>query len=230
MKMVLHNADCMEIMRGYADGYFDLAVVDPPYGIAVMDKGEIGGGRVSPHGTYLPTTKFEKKTWDSAVPKKDYFDELFRVSKNQVIWGGNYFMQHIQRASPCWIVWDKNNGTTDFADCELAYTSFQTAVRKARFTWDGFRQGYGATGQKNAEREKRIHPTQKPVSLYFWLFEKYAQREFKVLDTHLGSGSSAVAARQFGVAEFVGCELEADYFATASARIAEAALQSRFEF
>jgi site-specific DNA-methyltransferase (adenine-specific) len=214
----LINDDCMNVMRGYPDKYFDLACVDPPYGI-----GEDG---VSNHSRdkLAIATRYISKSWDKTPPEAMYFLELQRVSKNQIIWGANHFADRLPcPASPCWIVWDKENGDSDFADCELAYASFKTAVRKFNFKWSGMLQG----DMKN--KEQRIHPTQKPVKLYQWLLENYAKPGQRILDTHLGSGSSAIAAHYFGV-DFVGCELDADYFASAKERFKQATAQvSMFE-
>lgn len=196
----LINIDCMEYMRTVPDKYFDIAVVDPPYGI-----GEDGASNHS-----INRIKNEKvysaKGWDKQPPPPEYFKELIRVSKNQIIWGANHFADRFKSNSSCWIVWDKLNGESDFADCELAYSSFGSAVRKFEFRWAGMLQG----NMKN--KELRIHPTQKPKKLYDWLLTNYAKPDQKILDTHLGSGSSAIAAHYFGIGEFVGCELDADYF------------------
>jgi hypothetical protein len=149
------NEDCMEGMARYPDKYFDLAIVDPPYGI-----GEDGGKNHSRCGATKPTM-YTAKNWDSSAPKKKYFDELLRVSKNTIIWGANHFIENIPHSnSSCWIVWDKQNGNNDFADCELAWTNYKSAVRKFEFRWAGMLQG----DMKN--KETRIHPTQKPVSLF----------------------------------------------------------------
>lgn len=195
------NRDCMEGMREVSDGYYDLAIVDPPYGI-----GEDGKSNHSRGTVRAPSTKFAVKNWDTQTPDQTYFDELLRISKNQVIWGGNYFLDKLPIPTSCMIVWDKNNGETDFADCELAWTSFTSAVRQFTFTWNGYNQGYG---QK--DKEKRLHPTQKPVRLYKWLLKNYAKPGDKILDTHLGSGSSRIAAYDLGFS-FTGYEIDTDYF------------------
>lgn len=220
--ITLLNVDCMEYMRTVPDKYFDLAIVDPPYGIGESGKTNASRGSAAGAGKWagsrnttgagVPSTQFAHKDWDREPPSHAYFNELLRVSSNQIIWGANHFVDRIGLPSPCWIVWDKVNGTTDFADCELAYTSFPTAVRKFQYMWNGMLQG----DMKNKER--RIHPTQKPVKLYEWLLNNYAEEGQKILDTHLGSGSSAIAAHYFGVGEFVGCELDPDYCAAAKAR------------
>lgn len=204
---IVYNMDCMEYMRTLPDKAFDLAVVDPPYGIG-MDGGVIGGSVLAKN------TAYTKKQWDTRPPSPEYFLELDRVSRNQIIWGGNHFISHLpQKDSPCWIVWDKQNGCNNFADCELAWTSFRGAVRKFEFRWQGMLQG----DMKN--KEQRIHPTQKPVALYAWIFARYAKPGDKILDTHLGSGSSRIAAYDAGL-DFVWCELDEDYFAAQEERFA----------
>ena len=211
--MKLINDDCMNIMPDYADDYFDLAIVDPPYGI--KEDGKSNHSR----SILAETTKFTPKDWDKNSPDKSYFDELLRVSKNQIIFGANHFISKIPYDSSCWVVWDKENGASDFADCELAWTSFKTAVRKYKFMWAGMLQG------NMKEKQVRIHPTQKPKQLYSWLLETYAKPTDKILDTHLGSGSSAIACHYFGIKEFVGIEIDKEYFDMASERIEKQTMQ-----
>ncbi len=206
-KITITNEDNMELIARYPDNYFDLAIVDPPYGI-----GEDGASNHS--RSRLANAKVYKcKGWDRAVPDIEYFSELKRVSKNQIIWGANHFIQNIPFPnSSSWVCWDKENGDNHFADCELAYTSFKSAVRKYSFRWAGMLQG----DMKN--KEIRIHPTQKPVRLYEWLLDNYAKEGDKILDTHLGSGSIAIAChnRKF---ELTACELDEDYYKAAIKRI-----------
>lgn len=194
--ITLYNADCMEIMKGFADNQFGLAIVDPPYGIGAENhagKKENGW------------TQWEKKGWDSKTPDKTYFNELFRVSKNQIIWGGNYMTDSLY-PSMGWVIWDKGQRDFSLADGEMAWTSFNKALR----IWDYSRA-------KNLS-EKRIHPTQKPVQLYKWLLNKYAKEGDTILDTHLGSGSSAIAAHDGGF-EFTGIELDEEYYNAAKERL-----------
>lgn len=206
MPIELLNIDCMEYMATLPDKAFDLAIVDPPYGI-----GE-SGSRNSSRSKMAIAKDYKPFAGDDLLPPgPEYFVELQRVSVNQIIWGANHFMQNLGLGSSCWIVWDKITGASDFADCELAYTSFKTAVRKFSFQWSGMLQG----DMKN--KEYRIHPTQKPVKLYEWLLTNYAKPGQRILDTHLGSGSSAIAAHYFGV-DFVGCELDPDYYKAAVER------------
>ena len=205
------NIDCMEYMATLPDNAFDLAIVDPPYGIN-MDGGKIGGDNKGKAQNYA------KKSWDKSAPNNLYFLELMRVSKNQIIFGANHFISKIPFDSPCWIVWDKEN-TGNFADCELAWTSFKTAVRKFAFRWNGMLQG------NMANKETRIHPTQKPVSLYEWLLTNYAKEGDRILDTHLGSGSSRIAAYNLGF-DFVGCEIDKEYFDKQEERFARHTAQT----
>ena len=208
------NLDCMAGMSKYPDKYFDLAVVDPPYGIGEDGHKGIKRGSEGYRKAYRSFIGGDKQ-----APDRAYFEELKRVSKNQIIFGSNHFIENISGAnSSCWIVWDKQNGATDFADCELAYTSFKTAVRIFRFRWNGFMQG----DMKNWEN--RIHPTQKPVALYSWIFEKYAKPGDKILDTHLGSASSRIAAHRAGL-DFVGFELDEYYFNAGNTRFEEETAQ-----
>jgi site-specific DNA-methyltransferase (adenine-specific) len=199
------NEDNMELMARYPDNYFDLAIVDPPYGINAS-KGTWGSSNKG------KVTNYGKKNWDSSAPGKQYFNELIRVSKNVIIWGANHFIENIpNQNSSCWIVWNKEN-TGEFADCELAYTNFNTAVRMFTFRWNGMLQ----KDMKN--KEIRIHPTQKPVALYKWLLDKYAKQGDKILDTHLGSMSIAIACHDYGF-DLTGCELDVDYFNKGMQRI-----------
>lgn len=199
MAIELLNCDCMEFMANQPDNSFDLAIVDPPYGIDINNQSQGKGGGLAHKTDYL------KKDWDKSAPINEYFIELKRVSKNQIIWGANHFIESCPQNSSCWIVWDKVNGASDFADCELAYTSFRTAVRMFRFQWAGMLQG----DMKN--KEIRIHPTQKPVKLYDWLLTNYAEKGQRILDTHGGSMSSAIACHYFGC-DMVLCELDKDYY------------------
>ncbi len=200
----LFNEDCLPAMRGMKDKQFDLAIVDPPYGIGVAKTGKVGGWKCAKVSEYKPSD------WDKDTPSNDYFKEIQRISKNQIIWGGNYFLNHLT-ATPCFIVWDKDN-TGNFADCELAWTSFQTATRKFKFTWNGMIQN------NMKEKEHRIHPTQKPVQLYKWLLQNYAKEGDKILDTHLGSGSIAIACWDMGF-DLTGYEIDKDYYDAAVNRL-----------
>ena len=192
-----YNIDCMEYMKTLPDKAFDLAVVDPPYGVRYA-RGKNGWGVCSNR------PDLSDVQWDYA-PTKEYFDELLRVSKNQIVWGGNYFTDKLP-VSKCWIVWDKICQTENksvFADCELAWTSFAKVCRLFKMRQMGF--------ISDTHDKERIHPTQKPTELYAWIFTHYAKPEDKILDTHLGSGSSRIAAYDAGL-DFVGCEIDQTYF------------------
>jgi len=202
----LLNIDCMEYMKGVDDNAFELAIVDPPYGIGENGSTNKSRGKLAVAKDYKAFAG-----GDIEPPNLQYFQELQRVSKNQIIWGANHFCGIFGGSSSCWVVWDKMTGASDFADCELAYTSFKTAVRMFKFQWSGMLQG------DMKKKETRIHPTQKPVKLYEWLLSNYAKEGDKILDTHLGSGSSAIAAH-YGGFDFVGCELDEDYYKAARAR------------
>lgn len=217
------HLDCMEGMAQYPDQYFDLAVVDPPYfsgperrGFYGRRDGGILGRRVDYH--------IAKEAWK--VPDERYFQELQRVAKQYIIWGCNYFAYPMP---PGRIVWDKCNGSSSFSDCELAATNIHDSVRLVRYMWNGMMQGKsleeGAVMQGDKRKnEKRIHPTQKPVALYDWIFQKYASPGCKVLDTHLGSGSSRIAAYKAGL-DFTGFEIDLDVFMAEEQRFAEFAGQ-----
>jgi len=194
-----YNRDCMEGMKEFPDKYFELAIVDPPYGIGASDY-KRGGTKMGNSAAVCKV--YLKKDWDSAIPEESYFIELQRISKNQIIWGANNFGLP---PSTCWIVWDKMTAPNGYADCELAWTSFDKAVRQIRLQWSGMLQ----YDMKN--KEDRIHPTQKPIALYKWLLKNYAKEGDKILDTHLGSASSRIAAYDMGF-DFWGYELDKDYF------------------
>lgn len=210
--MLLENIDCMELMSRYPDKYFDLAIVDVPYGIG--EDGESNHSR----NQLAQATKYTAKNWDKEPPDENYFKELMRVSKNQIVFGANHFISRIPFDSSCWIVWDKDN-SGDFADCELAWTSFKTAVRKVKYRWNGMLQ------QDMKNKEIRIHPTQKPVKLYQWILEQYSKPTDKVLDTHLGSGSIAIACHYFGC-ELTASEIDKEYFELATKRIEQCTMQT----
>lgn len=206
-KSIFLNIDCNVGMRKYPDKYFGLAIVDTPYGI-----GESGDRNHSRSNLAVAKDYKAFAGNDNTAPDKSYFDELFRVSKNQIIFGANHFISRIPYDSHCWIVWDKDNGSNDFADCELAWTSFQTAVRRFRYRWQGMIQ------ENMRDKETRIHPTQKPVALYKWILNNYAKQGDKILDTHVGSASSLIACRELGF-DYVGFELDPDYYMAASERL-----------
>lgn len=178
--------DCMEGLKQTPDNYYSLAVIDPPYGIGMDGNNNWSG------------SKHKVKDWDNECPNVDFFNELFRVSKNQIIWGANHFISKMSKDSKCWIIWDKQNDGFSFADGEMAWTSFDTAVRFFRY-------------HRGKQTDTRIHPTQKPVALYDWIFKNYAKEGDKILDTHLGSASSRIAADMHKL-DFTGYELDKEYF------------------
>ena len=199
--------DCMEGMKQYPDKFFDLAIVDPPYGIGASADSRVGGSYTVNMGGVkrkVEAKEYTPKDWDFKKPTIEYWKELKRVSKNQIVWGGNYFVENLTD-SPCWVVWNKRNGENNNADCELAWTSFKTAVRMFEWKWNGMLQ------QNMKNKEERIHPTQKPVKLYEWLLSNYAKEGDKILDTHVGSGSSRIACHKMGF-DFTGYEIDEYYW------------------
>lgn len=230
---IVTNEDCMILMARYPDKYFDLAIVDPPYGINAatmsmgqnlnradgwkrkegtavrLKKGRLNQGSGKLKNRLLNTSSIE---WDNAIPPPEYFAELFRVSRNQIIWGGNYFPLPPTR---CVICWDKVQPWENFSQWEMAWTSFDKPAAMYRLSNTG-----------GANEEKKIHPTQKPAKLYRWLLGKFAQPGDKILDTHLGSGSFRVAAYDMGF-DFTACELNPDYFTTQEKRFRQHKAQIR---
>lgn len=203
----LLNCDCMKYMSGIDDGFFDLAIVDVNYGIAQDGRSNHTRGVLAKANDYRSNSRY-----DNESPPEEYFTELFRVSKHQIIFGANHFISKMPFNSSCWIVWDKENGENDFADCELAWTSFDTAVRKFKFRWQGMLQG----DMKN--KQIRIHPNEKPIPLYRWILKTYAKEGDKILDTHLGSGSSAIACFDYKFS-LTGCEIDTEYYDAACKRL-----------
>jgi len=232
--ITITNEDNMQLMARYPDKYFDLAIVDPPYGIGV--DGAIHIRKPDRPSTWDMQEKYDKKEWDVEIPCKEYWDELFRVSKNQIVWGGNYFTQFL-KPSKGWIFWDKIfENTFNFSHGELAWTSFEKQLLMFRMS---------SKAETNGGK-KRIHPTQKPVQLYKWLLDKYAKikcdhkheehyrhlctdcrnSNVKILDTHLGSGSIAIACHDYGF-DLTACELDKDYFDAAMKRISQHQAQTK---
>ncbi len=206
--------DNMEFMARFPDGFFDLAIVDPPYGIGEDGRNNHTRGKLAKAADYR-----SKSRYDDCIPDEQYFKELARVSKNRIIWGGNYFIKYLS-STPCFIVWDKNNGANDFADCELAWTSFETACRKYKYTWNGMLQ------ERMDNKEVRIHPNHKPIDLYRWLLTNYAKPGDKILDTHMGSQSSRIAAFNMGF-DYWGCEIDKEYFEAGNKRFKEQTAQTQ---
>ena len=221
---LVYNEDCVEGMKRFSDNHFDLAIVDPPYGIGAGKRvGTTYKEGVSRNKKGFGNKKlYKSKEWDSEVPLLEYFIELFRVSKNQIIWGGNYFTKHLPE-SRGWIYWDKkilNSQIDNYSDGELAWTSFDCVLRKVTYDWIGL--GYC----NSTEKGTRIHPTQKPIYIYEWILQTYAEKGMKILDTHLGSGSSRIAAHKNGF-HFVGFEIDKEYFDKQEKRFANYVCQPR---
>jgi site-specific DNA-methyltransferase (adenine-specific) len=198
----------MKLMARYEDNHFDLAIVDPPYGIGISGQKEQKNGKKSDR-------KYHKeKGWDNTIPTKDYFKQLFRVSKNQIIWGANYFVEHLNKGTKGWVVWDKAQYGLTMSDCELAYSSFDKPTRV-------YIKNRAVLISQNT-----IHPTEKPIKLYEWLLMNYAKEGDKILDTHLGSGSIAIACHNLKY-DLTACELDKEYFEAAMKRLEQHKNQQR---
>jgi site-specific DNA-methyltransferase (adenine-specific) len=221
----LHNIDCMAYMATLPDKAFDLAIVDPPYGIGWDKENETMSAGLRKDGTQRidktwsnPKPKnYKKGNWDNEIPKKEYFDELSRVSKKQIIWGGNYFTEYL-KPSGGWIIWEKGvpEGMS-LSQAEMAWTNCLNSIKITKHLWAGY---------KKCEETDRFHPTQKPVKLYEWVLTNYAKQNERILDTHLGSGSIAIACNNLDF-DLVGCELDEDYYKAACDRINQANAQTR---
>lgn len=208
-----YNMDCIDGMKQFPDKFFDLAIVDPPYGLGIDGQKE----SISKNPKHNRKQHI-RKSWDSSIPDKDYFYELFRVSKNQIIWGANYFVKYLNTGTKGWIVWDKGQHGLTMSDCELAFSSFNCPTRVK------------IINRVELLNEGTIHPTQKPIKLYEWLLNNYAKPGDKILDTHVGSASSLIACHKLGF-EYVGFELDTDYFKAALDRLAAVEAQSSiFDF
>ena len=205
--------DCMEGMKQFPDNYFDLAIVDPPYFKGVANK-NFYGADISKTGVKRLSSSSNK--WDINIPDINYYIELKRISKHQIIWGCNYYDFH----QPCGrIIWDKKNDTSTFSNCEIASTDLINSVKIFRYKWNGMLQ------ENMRNKEVRIHPTQKPIALYTWLLNNYAKQGDKILDTHVGSASSLIACHKSGF-DYVGFELDREYFDMATKRLNEEKAQS----
>ncbi len=209
-KIELLNCDCMEYMAGVPDKFFDLAIVDPPYGI-----GAGGKSFVNRNTANLKNEKFYRvNDWDKCPPDSSYWVELMRISKHWIVFGGNYFTNFLP-PSRCFIVWDKKTGNNSYADCELALTSINSNARIYTKFW---------LGAHAVDSDGRFHPTQKPIDLYRWLLKNYAKEGDKILDTHGGSMSSAIACHQMGF-DLTLCELDKDYYEAGVKRFREQTMQ-----
>jgi len=208
----LLNVDCMEFMRSCADKHFDLAIVDPPYGIEADKKNSVLKKQSNKSASF--SKDYGDQDWDSEIPSDDYFAELKRVSKRQIIWGANFF-----GLKGGYLYWHKNVTMPTYSTGELAWLSWLNKLDFVEITWHGMIQ------HDMQNKEDRIHPTQKPAQLYKWLLKNYAKEGDKILDTHLGSGSSAIACFDYKF-EMVGCEIDIDYFNGAVKRIQNHAAQT----
>jgi len=195
MNSIVFNEDCVEGMKRYPDKHFDLAIVDPPYGIGIDGQKQ----SINIDNPKANRKSHNFKGWDNEIPNKQYFDEIMRVSKNQIIWGANYFVQHLNKGTKGWIVWYKGQEGLTMSDAELAYSSFDCPTRIVKIN------------RVELLKDGTIHPTQKPVKLYDWLLHHYAEQGDLILDTHLGSGSSRIAAYKNGF-DFTAFELDKEYF------------------
>ena len=202
--MNITNEDNMELMARYEDNYFDLAIVDPPYGIGIDKAMNANKGKQG-------FKQYRETEWDNETPKQEYFNELRRVSKNQIIWGGNYFIDKIKTPSQCFIIWNKVQRDFTMSDAEIAWSSFNKTIR----CFDMSRGGAMGCNNRNGGK---LHPTQKPVKLYEWLLMNYAKENDKILDTHLGSGSIAIACHNLGY-DLTACELDKEYYEATMKRI-----------
>ena len=205
-KIKITNEDCLELLKRTPDNFYDLAICDPPYGIGVnVSMGRRKGDKKSKYHKFAGE--------DSSIPSAEYFEELKRVSKNQIVWGGNYMTEFLEPSS-CWLLWDKGfSEDVTFAQFELAWTSFNSSAKKF---------------DKHPSQQNRIHPTQKPVALYKWILDKYAKPNDKILDTHLGSGSIAISCHDYGF-DLTACELDKEYYDKAIQRIQNHVSQQKLE-
>ena len=199
-----YNIDCMDLMARYPNKYFDLAVVDPPYGIGIDGQKQ----SINLNNPKANRKEHKFKGWDNDIPTNEYFAELWRVSKNQIIWGANYFVEHLNKGTKGWIVWYKGQEGLTMSDAELAYSNFNCATRVVKIN------------RVELLKDETIHPTQKPIKLYDWIYANYAKEGYLILDTHLGSGSSRIAAYKNKL-DFISCELDSEYFEQQEKRFKE---------
>ena len=213
-KITITNEDNMELMSRFPDNHFDLAIVDPPYGIGADEaQNNAAEQRIKSNGKSKAGRGYKlykKSEWDNEIPNEKYFKELFRISKNQIIWGGNYMTEFL-KPSMGWIIWDKGQRDFSLADGEMAWTSFNKAMRIFEFS-------RASCIKSNNTAIEKFHPTAKPFELYKWILDKYAKPGDKILDTHLGSGSIAIACHDYGF-ELTACELDKEYFDKSIERI-----------
>lgn len=205
----LIHGDCLQALKSYGDNYFDVAIVDPPYGIGIDGQKQ----SINLNNPKANRKAHDFKGWDNEIPTAEYFAELERVSKNQIIWGANYFVEHLHKGSKGWVVWYKGQEGLTMSDAELAYSSFDCATRVVKIN------------RVELLKDGTIHPTQKPIKLYKWLLENYTNENDLILDTHLGSGSIAIACHQMK-RKLIGYEIDADYYRKACKRFEEQTRQT----
>jgi len=210
----LIHGDSLQALKGYADNHFDWAIVDPPYGIDIASSENYGlNGGTDGRWNNTNQKHYKKKEWDKSIPTKEYFEEIKRVSKNQIIWGWNYYVSYLDNC-PSYIVWDKES-SGNYSDCETAWCSKKGINRIVKWMWNGFRK---------KQPEDRIHPTQKPIGLYKWILENYTEENDLILDTHLGSGSIAIACH-YMKRKLIGYEIDKEYYDAACKRFKEQTMQ-----
>lgn len=205
----LIHGDCLQALKSYGDNYFDVAIVDPPYGIGIDGQKQ----SINLNNPKANRKAHDFKGWDNEIPTAEYFAELERVSKNQIIWGANYFVEHLHKGTKGWVVWYKGQEGLTMSDAELAYSSFDCATRVVKIN------------RVELLKDGTIHPTQKPIKLYKWLLENYTNENDLILDTHLGSGSIAIACHQMK-RKLIGYEIDADYYRKACKRFEEQTRQT----
>jgi DNA modification methylase len=214
----LYLGDCLPVMAQFKNQEIDAVVTDPPYGIGVCSSGVVGGGEKGRGDARATVTDFSPTEWDRKTPTLKYFIQIKRIATHQVIFGGNYFPVE---PSSCWLVWDKCNAGTKFADCELAWTNLKTAVRKIKYRWNGMLQ------ENMKDKEVRVHPTQKPVKVMEWCIEQIPLRPGSlIIDPFMGSGTTGIAATNLGH-KFIGVEMDEEYFDIACNRIEQAQRQGK---
>jgi len=213
---VVYNEDCVEGLKRFSDNHFDLAIVDPPYGLnisALSNYGESGG--TDKRWNTNKKDFYKPKEWDKNIPTAEYFEQLKRVSKNQIVWGWNYYVSYFNDC-PSYIVWNKE-ASGNYSDCEMAWCSIKGTNKIFKWLWNGFRK---------QQPEERIHPTQKPVALYDWILEQFGSDANLILDTHVGSGSSRIATAKVGK-QYVGFEIDKDYYEAQEKRFKDFVSQLR---
>ena len=205
--------DSFELLKTIPDGVVDLVITDPPYGLNISKDGKVGGAGRNFIGKLVDAKKYIASDWDKQIPKRKYFDEIFRISKNQIIFGGNYFCEYLKQGNK-WVVWDKK-ATGNFSACELIWTSYKGRIEKFEWEWNGFIQGDGKGGRQRVERN---HPSQKPIELIQWIIKLFSKENDIILDPFLGSGTTAIACKMLK-RNYIGIEISPDYVRIAEDRL-----------